>query len=549
MSFPNLLEIFSNLDLLAVSITTAATLVLGFTVYFSNTKSVTNRTFLLFTIITAIWSIANYFHYKVTSIPLAFILIKFVIFLGVWHSFIFFLLFYVFPKENASFSKVYKFLLIPLVLFTSLITLTPLVFKGVAEVANGRIAKIENGPAIALFGILITSLIISGIFLLIKRVITSSGTLKKQFQVILSGVVLTFILILTFNFVLPAFFDNPRFIPLSSLFIFPFIAFTSYAILKHKLFNIKVAATGLLVFALSIVAFGEVIFSRELFLIIYRSSVFILILSFGILLIKGVLREVEQREKIEVLAKDLEEANKQQENLLHFITHQIKGFLTKSKYIFAELLEGTFGSINSDVKNMAQEGLKVNTDGVQTVQTILNAANIKTGKMKYDIKLLDLKEVVRTVFEKYKRSAEEKSLGYSLEIGPGTYGTEGDIAQLTEALSNLIDNAIRYTPKGEIKVKLDRIHTTDKTSLQTPVFKDVIVFSVKDTGIGIAKEDIVKLFGEGERGKDALKVNVDSTGFGLYIVKNIIEAHNGKVWAESEGPGKGSEFIVELPTK
>lgn len=75
-----------------------------------------------------------------------------------------------------------------------------------------------------------------------------------------------------------------------------------------------------------------------------------------------------------------------------------------------------------------------------------------------------------------------------------------------------------------------------------------ILLSVKDTGIGINEEDKKRLFTEGGRGKDSVKVNVDSTGYGLYTVKLIADAHNGRVWAESAGAGKGSQFYLELPT-
>jgi signal transduction histidine kinase len=73
-----------------------------------------------------------------------------------------------------------------------------------------------------------------------------------------------------------------------------------------------------------------------------------------------------------------------------------------------------------------------------------------------------------------------------------------------------------------------------------------ILFSVKDTGIGLTPEDKKNLFTEGGRGKDSVKFNVDSTGYGLYSVKLIVEAHGARVWAESEGAGKGSEFFVEF---
>ena len=75
-----------------------------------------------------------------------------------------------------------------------------------------------------------------------------------------------------------------------------------------------------------------------------------------------------------------------------------------------------------------------------------------------------------------------------------------------------------------------------------------IILSIKDTGVGISEEDKTHLFTEGGRGKESLKVNVHSTGYGLYIAKGVVEAHHGRIWAESEGADKGSAFFVELPT-
>ncbi len=72
-------------------------------------------------------------------------------------------------------------------------------------------------------------------------------------------------------------------------------------------------------------------------------------------------------------------------------------------------------------------------------------------------------------------------------------------------------------------------------------------FSVKDNGIGITPEDMKNLFTEGGHGKESIKTNVHSTGYGLYIAKKIIEAHGGRIWAESDGQDKGARFIVELP--
>lgn len=112
------------------------------------------------------------------------------------------------------------------------------------------------------------------------------------------------------------------------------------------------------------------------------------------------------------------------------------------------------------------------------------------------------------------------------------HGDEDKIRR--HVIANLISNAIIYTPAGSVHVDLVRDG-------------DTIRFSVKDSGVGVTPEDMVRLFTEGGRGKDSLLVNAHSTGYGLAIAKQMVELHSGKIWAESEGAGRGSRFVVELP--
>ncbi len=358
---------------------------------------------------------------------------------------------------------------------------------------------------------------------------------KKKNQIFLVTIsILLFLLTFSWGNIVGSITDDWR-VSQWGLFGMPiFIAILSFLIIKYNAFNIKVISTQILVTSFSILIASQFLLHQSVGNRIIILITFVLSIFSGFSIAQSVKREIQQKEHMEKLAIELEIANRRQEELLHFITHQIKGFLTKSRNIFAEILEGTFGEINGEVKEIAEQGFRINTDGVSTVQTILNAANIRTGKLSYNMAPVDLSEIIRKVFEKSRKVAEAKGLQYSLEISqPADYKFNGDEIQLSEAFSNLIDNSIKYTPGGEIRLKLDRN-------------QEKLRFSVKDTGIGIAPEDQSKLFTEGGRGKNALEVNVDSTGFGLFIVKNVIKAHNGKVWVESEGQGKGSEFVVEL---
>ena len=290
------MDILINLDLISVGITLAATVIIGFTIFFSNKESVTNRTFLYFTLITAAWGILNYLYYNTGNALTSFWIIRFVIFLAVWHAFTFFQLMYVFPRENVHFSKKYKYFLVPVVAITSIVNLTPLVFRRIQEVSEtGTVSKIENGPAISLFGTLIIAFILSAIYTLIKKTIHAKNEDKSRLKTILWGVLITFTLILIFNFTLPAIFNNPAFIPLSSVFIFPFIVFTSLAIYRYNLFNIKVASTAFLVLALTITILFETIFANGFTETLFKSSEFLLVTIIGILLVRSVLKEVHQR--------------------------------------------------------------------------------------------------------------------------------------------------------------------------------------------------------------------------------------------------------------
>jgi signal transduction histidine kinase len=316
--------------------------------------------------------------------------------------------------------------------------------------------------------------------------------------------------------------------------MFLFIVLLGYLVVQYGAFNVKLIATQALVAATLLITGSQFFFVQNSVNYWLVSLTFVLTACFGYLIVRSVKREIEQRERIEVLAKDLERANTQQATLIRFITHQLKGFMSKSRNIFAMIQEGDFGPVPEPMQPLISEGFTSSTKGAQTIQEILNASNIKSGKMAYDKKAMDLAELVRSVVAVLVPNAHAKGLQLTLAGSDEPLTIMGDRMQLDNALRNLIDNSIKYTPQGSVSITLDRGPQANR-------------LTITDTGVGITPEDMANLFTEGGHGKESQKVNVDSTGFGLYIVKNIIEAHDGKVWAESDGAGKGSRFIVELP--
>ncbi|OGG69573.1 hypothetical protein A3F27_00435 [Candidatus Kaiserbacteria bacterium RIFCSPHIGHO2_12_FULL_53_13] len=312
------------------------------------------------------------------------------------------------------------------------------------------------------------------------------------------------------------------------------IATLSYLIVRYHAFNLRVFAAQALVAAVLALLFAA-LFVRTIEHARYvLIGTFALVVVLGTLLIRGVRQEIRQRELIQKQEEELEVVNKQQENLLHFISHEIKGYLTKSEGGFAGIVEGDYGTITTQLKEMATTALEDVRKGVATVMQILNASNLKKGTVNYAKKPFDLKSAVLDVVNALKPTAQEKHLTIETSIADGKYIISGDEERIREdVIRNLIDNAIKYAQSGIVRVQLndgDKMH-----------------FSVKDNGIGITPEDMRNLFTEGGHGKDSIKMNVHSTGYGLFIAKSVVEAHGGKIWAESEGVGKGSLFTVELP--
>lgn len=249
---------------------------------------------------------------------------------------------------------------------------------------------------------------------------------------------------------------------------------------------------------------------------------------------KHSLELVRLKQALEVSNKDLEAANKWKESLIHAMNHQIKGYLGVARNIFAELLTTDYGQMPEQSKPSVTHGFEEMGKGVEYVQGILNSISAQSGMLIYAMKPVDLRSLISNLVSEQKEVAEKKGLSFESTIADGDYTVSGDATKLEEMFKNLITNSILYNnPNGSIAVSLS--HTDGK-----------ILFVVKDTGIGISKDDEKRLFKPGGMGKDSIKHNANASGYGLAYVEPVIKEHRGKIWYETE-VGKGTTFFVELP--
>ncbi|MFA7310174.1 MAG: histidine kinase N-terminal 7TM domain-containing protein, partial [Candidatus Paceibacterota bacterium] len=198
--------------------------------------------------------------------------------------------------------------------------------------------------------------------------------------------------------------------PYGNILVTVYVVCVAYAILRHRLFDIRVIATELLIFSLWLMLFARLLLEQTVQAQLLDGSLLIVTVILGILLIRSVDREVEQRLLIEKQERALEDVNRKQEGLLHFISHEIKGYLTKSEAGFAAIKDGDFGQVPEQLKTMAAAALEDTRKGVSTIMDILDASNLKKGTVTYAKDSFDLAKTIGDIVESLRPSALEKGL-------------------------------------------------------------------------------------------------------------------------------------------
>ena len=231
---------------------------------------------------------------------------------------------------------------------------------------------------------------------------------------------------------------------------------------------------------------------------------------------------------------ELKETARKQRELLHFFSHEVKGHLAKSKAAFASIVEGDYGPVPSPLDTMAQAALADSQKGVETVMSMLDNSNTESGEMRFEKKIFDLSATARRVADEFRPRIERKGLILLTSIDDAC-AMQGDEEKIERhVLRNLLENALRYTPVGHITLSLKKM-------------EGGIRLSVADTGVGIEESDMQKLFTEGGHGEHSKDINADSTGYGLFVAKQVVEGSGGRIWVQSGGTDAGSNFFVEFP--
>ena len=342
-----------------------------------------------------------------------------------------------------------------------------------------------------------------------------------------------------------------------------FMAFLAYLIVKFKTFDIKLLGTQALVWASVILIGSQFFFIRNNVNRVLTAITLIITAIIGLLIVRGIKKEIVQREKIEGLAKSLEGANNKLENVnitlqeaneklkeldqmksefVSLATHQIRGPLAAIKGYISMMVEGDYGKVPKTFDEPLNTIFKSTDSLSHMVTDFLDVSRIDLGQMKYEFTDFDFRDLVNEVLKELKPSIDAKKLEFRVKITDQACLVKADRVKLKQVLNNLVDNSNQYTKTGWLEVSVEKPARTSSE-------KDMVLFAVKDSGVGISEKTLGKLFQRFSRAKNANDTNILGTGLGLYIAKKMVEANSGKVWAESAGEGKGAEFYVELPVK
>jgi len=219
--------------------------------------------------------------------------------------------------------------------------------------------------------------------------------------------------------------------------------------------------------------------------------------------------------------------------------HQLRTPLSAIKWTLRMILDGDLGEVPKEQREFLEKTYQSNERMIRLINDLLNVTRIEEGRFLYNIKRQDIIKIAEKVINPLKEIAKRKGLKFEFRKPKEKLPeVEVDSEKLSLCFQNLVENAIHYTPPGG-RVKISIKYLKDK--------KEILV-SVQDTGIGIPKDQQKRVFTRFFRGANAIRTETEGTGLGLFIAKNIVEAHGGKIWFESE-ENKGTTFYFSLPIK
>lgn len=213
--------------------------------------------------------------------------------------------------------------------------------------------------------------------------------------------------------------------------------------------------------------------------------------------------------------------------------HQLRTPLSAIKWTIRMILDGDAGEINEEQRELLEQTYISNERMIRLINDLLDVSRIEEGRLLYDQKDARIEDVIDSVIEASQEMLRNKNM--VLEVNKKeTPKVKIDKEKIGVVIQNLLENAIKYTEQGgKIKITLDN----DEKN---------VIFKIEDSGVGIPKSQQDRIFTKFFRAENVTRMETNGTGLGLYTTKNIVQAHKGQIWFESE-ENKGTTFYFTIP--
>jgi len=515
----------SILNLILASTISLLAFGLGIIVFLKNKGSWINRSFGIFSLGATIWILSAYLSDlpQLSSFSLYF---NRLIFAGLSLMLAgFFHFCFLFPSEKKPSKFFLNFIYSIGTILVFLSFFTPFIIKGIVFKEWGT--DLITGPLFPFFiGFsFICSLGVVKIFLEYRK---AASLQKIQIQYLFLGLFLFTLINIFIHIFLPGIRGGREFYQIGNYSTLFLIGFTAYAIVTRQLFDIRVILTEILVGVIAIILFIQMMVAGPLWLKILNGVVFILFCLFGYFLIKTTIKEIEMRKEVEKLSQAKSE-------FISIASHQLRTPLTAIKGYISMVLEKSYGKPPEKMEKPLENIYASNERLIKLVNDLLNLSRLEAGKIEFNPELTSLKELVSGIIQELRINVEKKGL-YIKIVKPSEPLPKImlDRDKIRQVILNIIDNAIKYTKEGGITVNLEKLNSEEQ-------------IKVSDTGEGMDEKEIQSLFQIFSRATAGTQLHTEGAGIGLYVARQFVEMHGGKIWAESLGKGKGSTFIVRLP--
>lgn len=251
--------------------------------------------------------------------------------------------------------------------------------------------------------------------------------------------------------------------------------------------------------------------------------------------------------------EELEKLERVKSEFISIVSHELRTPLTPIKNALYILSSGRCGEFGESAKKFIDMAKRNVENLTSIINDILDINKIEAGKMDFNYRIMNIHSVIENVKTNFDCVAKEHEILFSADEQSGLPDIYADSQRLGQVLTNLVSNAIKFTPKGKnITIKSELKNANDIITNKyfeneiKQLHGDYIVVSVIDQGIGIKEENLLKAFDKFSQIENSLSRKVGGTGLGLPIARQLIKAHKGTIWCDSEEE-KGSSFHFALP--